>query len=113
MASLIGPGLRTLEELLASPGTTGSIARSVAGALAGFTVVDIVNHFLAHPSSKSAHPGTRYAIVDLHGNTIITFISRKRLYRLLSRPKSFRNRRAQKIVVVSADSSQGSVQSLR
>jgi hypothetical protein len=98
MAAVAGTAIKTLEELLASPGTTGSIARSIAGALAGFTVVDIVNHFLSHPSEKAAHPGVRYGLVDLHNNTVITFVSRKRVYRLLSRSKS--RRTSTKVVFV-------------
>jgi hypothetical protein len=87
----------TVESFLARFAGT-SLGRGVIAGLGAFSVTEILNHFLGHPDAKASLPGTKYAIVDLHSNTVISFVSRKRVYRFLTRAKS--RRRTIRIVTV-------------
>jgi hypothetical protein len=95
-----------LRALFGQPSSEGALARGAAAGLASVGVVDLVQHFLNNPADKTTPAGhhARYAIVDTHNNTVITFLGPHRLYRFLVKPRS-KSRRT-KIVVVRDGSSQ-------
>lgn len=98
MAALIGavvPELETLLASLAGGGATGIVGRVAASALGGVAAAELINAIKgAPPASKAKVP--RYALVDLHTNTVIVGLSTRRAYRFLIRPR----RRATRTKVV-------------
>jgi hypothetical protein len=92
-----------LDELLAALGGTGlasTVGRGLLGGLLGVGAADLINFFFQHPGAKSRVPGAKFAIVDMHSNTTIRFLSRKRVYQLLTaRKRSRMSRRKIEFVV--------------
>lgn len=86
MAAVIPELIPALEELLAGGGGIIGIGiRGLLGALAGFAAGDIIQHLKGRPDHKSKVP--QFALVDLHNDKILTFVSRRRAYRFLLRPR--------------------------
>jgi hypothetical protein len=86
MASVV---VTTIEDLLAkllsSPGALGSLGRGVVAGIGAFAVSDILRALTSNPGAKSVIP--KYALVDLHNNTVVMFLSKRRAYRFLLRPR--------------------------
>jgi len=85
MAVVIAPILADLEAVLAGGGLAGAAGRAAGGLLAGFAVSDILNFLKGSPQHKKNVP--HFALVDLKNDKVLVFVSRRRAYRLLLRPR--------------------------
>ncbi len=94
MAAFIGPVTGELESLLASlggGGATGLLGRVAASALGGVAATELIHALTgASPAAKAKVP--RYALVDLHTDTVIVTMGTRRAYRFLIRPRRRANR---------------------
>lgn len=104
--SVASLGLDELETLVASNTVSGTLARGLLAGLGAVAASDIINAFThSSPQTKAKHSAQHYAIVDLANNRVVTFLSRKRVYRLLSAPKRGKSRgRRDTIHVITPDS---------
>ena len=88
VAPIIAEGgvlLADLEAILAGGGLAGAAGRAAGGLLAGFAVSDILNFLKGKPSAKKNVP--HFALVDLKNDKVLVFVSRRRAYRFLLRPR--------------------------
>ena|SRR5713226_3070192 len=83
--SILVPVLTTLEELFTAGGALGAAGRFGGSLLAGFALSDILNFLKGNPQHKPKVP--HFALVDLKNDRVIAFVSRKRAYRMLLRPR--------------------------
>lgn len=97
--AVVVPGiLASLEEILAGGGGLAGLGiRGALGALAGFAAGDIINFLKGRPDAKHRVP--QFALVDLHNDKILTFVSRRRAYRFLLRPRRRRTTRVIREIV--------------
>lgn len=95
--------LPTIEEILAGGGGVAGLGiRTGLGALLGFAVGDLLNFLKGNPQHKNKF---HFAIVDLKNDgKIVTFLSSRRTYRILTRPRG--RSRTRKVVVVNAQTGQ-------
>lgn len=101
MATVITAAIPELESLLASlggGGTAGLLGRIGASALGGVAATELLNLIKGNPAAKKHLP--RYAIVDLHTDTTIKYLSAPRVYRLLTRPRGLGRHRIRKEIVL-------------
>lgn len=105
MASLLGPVVDELEALVGSSTVGGAVARGLLSGAAGIAAIDLINAFThSSPQTKAKHANLQFALVDLANNRTITFLSRKRVYRLLTRSRS-RKARSVRIITVGGNGS--------
>jgi hypothetical protein len=104
MAAAIGTVISELEALLASGGLAGTLARGALGGLGAVSAADLLQFFLRNPTAKTKVPGSKYAIIDVHSNTTIKFLSRAAVYRLLTRKhRRFATRSSRLVIVPEGD----------
>lgn len=114
MAALIGAGvaaaaLPSLEEIAAfllGTGATSTLARTGLGIIGGIAAGDLIKVFEQQPQTKTTSKGAalRYAIVDMHNNTIVRPLSRQATYKLLTRRRRRSRAHSPKVAVVPAGS---------
>lgn len=99
--------LAELESLVAAGGVRGALARGAVAGLGALSVSELLNFFTGHkdPTTRAATRGAQYALVDLHNNTVITFVSKKRAYRLLIRSRRRAPRHTRTVFVQTAPQS--------
>jgi hypothetical protein len=85
MAVVIPEILTELEAIFTGGGLIGGIERGLGGLLGGFAVSDILNYLNGNPSGKKKVP--HFALVDLKNDKVLVFVSRRRAYRFLLRPR--------------------------
>ncbi|SRR6266851_5518355 len=82
----VSPALEELFAILEGGGGLAGIGvRGALGAIVGFAVGDIISFLKGRPSAKKHVP--QFALVDLHNDKVLTFVSRRRAYRFLLRPR--------------------------
>lgn len=82
----IAPEVEAFFTQIFGTGVVGSIAKGALGGLAALSVADLIKYIEGNPKAKAVTP--RFALVDLHHNQTLTFVSRKRAYRFLIKPRS-------------------------
>lgn len=88
MAAVIASAAGELAALLGS----STVEKSIAGSLIGFAASDVAKAIYddltgGNPSAKAnAARAPRYALVDLHNNTIIRTMSPRKVYSILTHP---------------------------
>ncbi len=85
MAAIIPEILTELEAIFTGGGLVGGIERGIGGLLGGFAVSDILNFLKGNPDKKKHVP--HFALVDLKNDKVLVFVSRRRAYRFLLRPR--------------------------
>ncbi len=100
----VGASLTSIgEQILAYLEGTGigsTIARGLAGFAVGAAAGDIINFFTNNPDKKAKGHALKYAIVDMHNNSVIKLLTPKQVYSFLNRPKHHRfNRRKVEFIV--------------
>lgn len=92
-AALIGPAASAIARLLGGTGLGPSIARGAVSGVAAVGAADLLKALEAdlgsgHPDRMAtARRVPRYAIVDLHNDSIVRTLSAKHVYSILTHPR--------------------------
>lgn len=104
MAAVVGTVAEDIFALLESGGVTGIAARGVAGGLIGLGVADLIKFLEGNkgtPAGNNARAKVpQFALVDLHNNTTVRFLSRRATYRLLTTRRKRIGARRPRVAVV-------------
>ncbi|SRR5712691_2264108 len=101
MAGIVSAALDELLAFLEGSGIGSTIARGLVGFAVGTAAGDLIAFFQNHPNTKAKAHTLKYAIVDMHNNTTIKFLSPKQVYSFLNRRKR-RIQRSRKVEFVVA-----------
>lgn len=108
-AAVGAASLPTLEEILAfllGTSASSTLVRTGLGIVGGIAAGDLIKAFEGNPAAKVTPRGAalRFAIVDMHNNTIVRPLSRQAVYKLLTRRRRRFSRRAARVQVIPAGS---------
>lgn len=109
MAAIITGIIGELGNLLGGTGIGATIARGALGGISAITAADLLNalsHDLGSGNPQAVAQARRvpqYAIVDLHNNKTVRFLTNRKVYSILTHPSRRRKTTTTRIITVPED----------